>query len=491
MRHRAVVAEEKAELARANEAELRRQAETREKITRAALVLSQGKLEEADKLAVATVFREPTLEGASVLRALGKWHALNGRWQLAGDRFLQALQVDQLDGDETVSLDFLRAGATLAAAGDTNRFELFRGNLAIRFAREKNPLVAEQVLNAALLLPADTRVIESLQPLTRAIVPAAPVSLGNSQPSDARAMGGAGDFLRKLKLQSVGTAQPCSMQVDNGTITIVAGGADIWKNRDEFAYACTPVAGDFDFRMRVRSVSPKLDKFTRVGLMARESSDQPGSRHVMVALNAENSFQVVMRPEAGALATSVPQNPLPAAYGSNSWVRLQRVGAIFHAYTSSNDVDWVQLYQTTGGNEPFNDPIFFGIAASSHDSNSVATNVVSDFGPTPVVSANTALTVALLDYRGGKFTQSAIWCRRLLAYPECDAVQSATASVMLALTSRQLNQSAQARWQLAQARDVIENRFSGGLEAGNQADGFWYDWLIARVLLREAGALIH
>jgi eukaryotic-like serine/threonine-protein kinase len=491
MRHRAVVAEQKAEEARANEAELRREAETREKITRAALFVSEGKFADADKLAAATVFQEPTLEGAAVLRTLGKWHALNGRWRLAGDRLLQALRVDQLDSDETVSLDFLCAGATLAAADDTNTFKLFRHHLALRFAEEKNLVPAERVLKSALLFPANADVLNSLQSLAQTISPSSQVSIGSLRPSGWTASGSAAAFLKQLVLQDVGTRQPCSMRVDHGGITIVAGGANIWETNDEFAYACAPVSGDFDFRMRVRSIVPAWDPFTRVGLMAREFPDQPDSRHIMVAVNAQNSFQVLIRSVQGAPAASVPQNPLPAAYGSNSWVRLQRVGALFLAYTSSNGVDWTQLYQTTGGNQPFNDPIFFGIAASSHDTNGVATNVVSDFGPTPVVPVDTALTLALLEYRRGNFAQSAVWCQRLLAYPECNPVQTATTHVILALAGWRLNQVAEAEAQLAQSRDSIQNRFSGGLQSGDQTDGFWYDWIVARVLLQEAEGLIH
>ena len=491
MRHRAVVAEQKAEQERANEAELRRQAETREKITKAALLISQGKLEEADQLAAATIFRQPTLEGASVLRALGKWHALNGRWKLAGDRWLQTLQVDQLDSGETVSLDFLCAGAAVAAGTDTNRFELFRRDLTIRSAGEKNPLLANRVLKSGLLLPADADVLKSLQSLVRTVSPPAQASIGSPRSSDWGITDSTGSFLKQLTLQNVGTEQPRSMRINNGTITIVAGGADIWQNKDSFAYAYAPVAGDFDFRMRVHSITPALDPFTRVGLMAREFPDQPDSRHLMVAVNAQNSFQVVMRLTEGALAASVPQNPLPVAYGSDSWVRLQRVGGIFLAYTSSNGVDWSQLYQTTGGDKPFGDPIYFGIAASAHSPNSLATNVVSDFGQTVAVPVDTALTLALLDYRHGDFAQSATWCQRLLAYPECNPVQTATTHVILALASWHLNETAEAEAQLAQSRDSIKNRFASGLQDGDQTDGYWYDWIIARVLLQEADALIH
>ncbi len=484
MRHRAVTAELVAERARSNEAELRRLAETREKITQAALRISQGKLDEADGLAAAIVFNQPTLEGAAVLRTLGEWHALNGRWEPAAGCFLQVLRVNQLDGGDTVAKDFISAGAALAAAGDTNRFELFRQQLAGRFSAEKNPGVIAPVLAAGLLLPA--RNLDPLHPLDQVIAPAVPSSVGNLLAPDSGLPAGAAQFLQKSRLFNVGTLQPDSLLVADDAVTLIAGGADIWDKRDEFAYACTLIAGDFDFQMQVRSVAPMLDKFTRVGLMARESPDATGSRHVMVAVNAEDSFQVVMRSEEGAVATSVPQNPLPAAYGSNSWVRLQRVGAIFHAYTSSNGVDWAQLYQTTGGDKPFGDPIFFGLAASSHATNAVSTNVVCHFGPTPVVPVNVAVTLALWEYRTGHFETAAAWCRRLLAYPECNAVETGAARVILALACEPLGQSAEARHQLGLARAAVRKKFSNGLAGGSKADGFWYDWVFARALLDEA-----
>ena len=73
----------KSETARANESELRREAEVREKITQTALLLNQDSYEEADKLLAEVPLAKPSIEGAAVLRALGDWHAINGRWRQA------------------------------------------------------------------------------------------------------------------------------------------------------------------------------------------------------------------------------------------------------------------------------------------------------------------------------------------------------------------------------------------------------------------------
>jgi hypothetical protein len=326
--------------------------------------------------------------------------------------------------------------------------------------------------------------LEPFQPLARLVEPSQPMSIGNR-----RQAGSAENVFEKLQLQNVGTKQPCSMQLRDGVLVIVAGGSDIWATKDEFAYARTLMAGDFDFRMQVRSIAPALDKFTRVGLMAREGADSSRSRHVMVTVNAQNSFQVVTRSAEGAEAVSVPQNPLPAAYGSNSWVRLQRVGAIFHAYTSSNGVDWTQLYQTTGGDKPFSDPIYFGIAAGAHSTNDVSTNLVSGFGVTPAVSPDAAVTLALLEYRRGDVGKSVEWCERVLRYPESSITQITTAQIVLKMAYKKMGRMDEAREQLASAREVVQAKFSEALGSGNKTDGYWFDWVFMRALLQEATAL--
>ena len=421
-----------------------------------------------------------------MLRSLGEWHALNGRWRSAGKWFLQLLQVNQLDDPETRAQDFLRCGAALAMSADPNQFEAFRRDLAWRLARKPDRVAFGPMLKACLLFPADTNFIGSLQPLLQTLAAAPQASVGNPATPAGHPPAGAEDYFAKLKLVNIGSAAPGSITGQGGLMVMVAGGADIWNAEDQFTYASRLLAGDFDYQLRVHSISPRLDNFTRVGLMARETPDQAGSRHVMVAVNAGNTFQVIMRSQDGGLGASVPQDPLPAAYGSNSWVRLQRVGAIFHAYTSSNGVDWVQLYQTTGGDKPFADPIYLGIAACAHSTNEPATNIVSSFSPTPTVTVDAAELLALAEFRVEDFKASADGCRRLLAYPECNPVQTATAELILALAEARLNETDEARAQLAQGRALIAGKNYNSLEPGNATEGFWYDWVLARVLLSEA-----
>jgi hypothetical protein len=291
-RRRAVAAEQQqaglrqeAERARANEAELRRQAEVREKITQAALLVSQDRLNEADNLLDGISLAQPTVEGAAVFRAVGEWHALENRWKKAADRFGALLRINQLDGWDVCTLDYLECGPSLIELGDIDGYERFRQAAISRFAGTQFP-VADRIVKICLLLPADKKVMDSLNPLTQVT---------------------------------------------------------------EKSFTDADAAGDI-FRASWRAVS-----------------------------------------------------------------------------------------------------------------------------------------LALLEYRRGDYAGAVDWSRRCLAYPEYNAPRSATARIILAMSLQHLQQTDEARSELAKGRDAVETKFENALDRGIAEQGFWFDWVFARILLREAG----
>jgi hypothetical protein len=291
-RRRAVAAEQQqaglrqeAERARANEAELRRQAEVREKITQAALLVSQDRLNEADDLLDGISLAQPTVEGAAVFRAVGEWHALENRWKKAADRFGALLRINQLDGWDVCTLDYLECGPSLIELGDIDGYERFRQAAISRFAGTQFP-VADRIVKICLLLPADKKVMDSLNPLTQVT---------------------------------------------------------------EKSFTDADAAGDI-FRASWRAVS-----------------------------------------------------------------------------------------------------------------------------------------LALLEYRRGDYAGAVDWSRRCLAYPEYNAPRSATARIILAMSLQHLQQTDEARSELAKGRDAVETKFENALDRGIAEQGFWFDWVFARILLREAG----
>jgi serine/threonine protein kinase len=112
-------------------------------------------------------------------------------------------------------------------------------------------------------------------------------------------------------------------------------------------------------------------------------------------------------------------------------------------------------------------------------------------GTYPLMAAWRCISLALMAYRQN-YTPTAIeWCRQSLAYQLNTPARIATAHIISAMAAYQLNYSEEARSELDAGRTLVESEFSKGLSAGNGGDGFWFDWLFARVLLREAETLIR
>jgi hypothetical protein len=96
-----------------------------------------------------------------------------------------------------------------------------------------------------------------------------------------------------------------------------------------------------------------------------------------------------------------------------------------------------------------------------------------------------------MEYRRGDYVKASAWCRQCLDYPEHIAPRTATAQVILAMSCQHLGQTGEARSELAQARAMIDDKFKNGLDHGTGVQGFWFDWVFARILLREAMPLVE
>jgi hypothetical protein len=280
-------AHQRAVAAEQQQARLRHQAEIREKITQAALLVSQEKFAQADALCSGIVLSGPTVEGAAVLRALGEWHALRERWPQSAGRFVQLLAVNQLDGVDGSSLDLLRAGPVLIELGDAGAYDRFRLDCVTRFGGAPCPF-ADRIVKICLLLPPDRKVAEALVPFAETTMK----SLGGDEAS-----------------------------------------------------------GD-TFRVAWESIS-----------------------------------------------------------------------------------------------------------------------------------------LALWEYRRGNFTRAAEWSRRCLASADHNAPREATARIILAMTAARMGHADAAAAELAKGREMIEARYKNRDDRGTPVQGFWFDWGLARILLREAEGL--
>jgi serine/threonine protein kinase len=161
-----------AEEALAHEAELRRRAEEREKVARAAILMKQGKIAGADALLGDKDFHlsQPSLEATQVFRDLAEWNALQGNWRKSATRLLALIQVNRFDeNDQTdnATRDLLPVAPTLIEAGDRDAYEKVCRLAISRFAGSQNPIAAEHIIKISLLLPPGREVLTSLEPLVR------------------------------------------------------------------------------------------------------------------------------------------------------------------------------------------------------------------------------------------------------------------------------------------------------------------------------------
>ena len=207
---------------------------------------------------------------------------------------------------------------------------------------------------------------------------------GNSISNNSKAT----NMVQNLQFADFSTSQSVSATYTGFLANIVAGGSDIWGTSDTFDYVYLMATNDFDYCLNVQSLTDGGGgTFTRAGIMARDDLDtgSGGAHEISMVWNYGNLFQHLYRDTVGG--TTTDNGYTTPAYGTNSWVRLQRQGNIFRTYYSSNNVNWVLDTQkdgsATGDNSFTNSVLYLGIAVCAHGASAVTTADVSDFGPTP------------------------------------------------------------------------------------------------------------
>ncbi len=155
-----------AELANEQETKLRRQAEDSERIIQAAIYVSRGKFEEADRVldGVNNLVR-PSLDGVTAYRKVAEWLAFQGRWDKAGARYSKLIDIDELDHWKIVTWDYQYCGTALAESGDVGRYTRFCRASVVHFTGTTNSNEAWRIIRTSLLMPATKERLASLGPL--------------------------------------------------------------------------------------------------------------------------------------------------------------------------------------------------------------------------------------------------------------------------------------------------------------------------------------
>ena len=144
---------------------------------------------------------------------------------------------------------------------------------------------------------------------------------------------------------------------DGGIFTLISAGADLSSAADSFQFVHQPLAGDGSIIARVTQIEDTDDN-ADAGIMFRETLAS-GSTYVALVVTHDEGVKLRSRTTAGADAGSVT-----VAGAAPRWVRLDRFGRTFRAYTSDNAQTWSHIGDTVV-NLPNN--LFVGLATTSRD----------------------------------------------------------------------------------------------------------------------------
>jgi eukaryotic-like serine/threonine-protein kinase len=102
-----------------------------------------------------------------------------------------------------------------------------------------------------------------------------------------------------------------------------------------------------------------------------------------------------------------------------------------------------------------------------------------------------AFSLALWELRRGNCEKALVWCQRSVGYQDSNPSRAVNVRLVAAMARRALGQTSQTRSEVDACRMLIENQFTSGLQVGDGGQGFWFDWVFARILLDEAAKLIE
>ena len=174
------------------------------------------------------------------------------------------------------------------------------------------------------------------------------------------------DGWRHQDIGTVGRAGTAAFDAATTSFSVQGAGADIWGNADAFHFAFTSLSGDGAIAARVASVQ-NVASWVKAGVMIRETLDAFSAHALMLVSAAKGqAFQRRRGTGEASVSTAGPLNGAPA------WVKLERIGDTFNAYSSADGVTWVLVGSDT---IPMDPTVYVGLAVSSHTTTATATAI--------------------------------------------------------------------------------------------------------------------
>ncbi len=153
-----------------------------------------------------------------------------------------------------------------------------------------------------------------------------------------------------------------SASYTNPVFTDIGAGLDIWDTHDQFHYIYQPLTGDGTIIARVKSQT-NTHASAKAGIMIKESTTA-FAPYALVAMTPTNGTKFQWN--FNFKSQTGPTLTLP-----NVWLKLQRQGNLFTAYTSPDGSVWTKL----GASQTItmNSIATVGLAVTSHNSTALST----------------------------------------------------------------------------------------------------------------------
>jgi hypothetical protein len=168
---------------------------------------------------------------------------------------------------------------------------------------------------------------------------------------------------------------PGSASWASGTFTVTGSGADIWNTADAFHYVYQPWTGDGQIVARV--VSQQItDPWAKAAVMIRQDLS-PGSAHAMMIVTPGNGTDFEWRAAAGNSTSHTFGPAATAPY----WIAVVRTGGTLTGYVSPDGATWARVDAKPVA---LTDPVYIGLAVTSHNNTVTSTDVFDNVAVGPV-----------------------------------------------------------------------------------------------------------
>lgn len=183
----------------------------------------------------------------------------------------------------------------------------------------------------------------------------------------------------------IGTTTKGSFSQDDDVYIVTGSGTDIWNASDGFRFTYIQVSGDATFSARIIYLQ-NVHPHAKIGVMFRESLD-PDSVFFHAASKPVNTSNLMFdyRSSTGATAANFTgiSSPLPE---NEAWVRVQRVGNTFTAYSSLDGASWTQIGSSVTPGATMPSGMYVGLAITSHTDGTLCTGRFDNVGLVPAAT---------------------------------------------------------------------------------------------------------